>query len=267
MTDQAARDLLFQDDVRAAVRSAYGGIPTGAGRAMAARLYAPEELALVPDAAIDWALGVGNPTRYAAIARGEVVLDVGCGGGIDSVLAARRVGDEGRVVGLDLLPEMRDRARRAAGDAGVADRCEFRVGEMEAIPLADDSVDVVVSNGVLNLSPRKSRALAEAARVLRPGGRLCIVDLAVDDDLPDEVLSSPAAWAGCIAGAVSQGVLAKKLANAGFDAIRIERLEAFGIDDVALYPLFTDDVLTMMRRLLAADAQVALSVLVQARMP
>jgi arsenite methyltransferase len=124
------------------------------------------------------------------------VLDVGSGGGIDSIMAARRVGPTGRAIGLDMLDEMRERASANAAEAGVAEWTQFIPGEMEAIPLGDGSVDVVISNGVLNLSARKSRALAEIHRVLRPGGRLCVADLVVDDDLPPEILTSDSAWAG-----------------------------------------------------------------------
>ena len=201
-----SNDLMFQNEIRDIVRAAYGAITTGAGLAMAHRFYSDEELADVPAAAVDWALGVGNPVRHAGLSEGEVVLDIGSGGGIDTVLAAQRVGPAGRVIGLDALPEMCERARAAAKAAGVAQWCDFREGEMEAIPLPDESVDVVISNGVINLSPRKSRAFAEITRVLRPGGRICVSDLVVNDDLPPEVLSSGPAWAGCIAGALSERI-------------------------------------------------------------
>jgi ubiquinone/menaquinone biosynthesis C-methylase UbiE len=124
------------------------------------------------------------------------VLDVGSGGGIDTILAARAVGPSGRAIGIDLLEDMCERARAHAEEAAVAAWTEFLQGEMEAIPLPDETVDVVISNGVINLSARKSRALAEIHRVLRPGGRVCVADLLVDDDLPPEVLTSDSAWAG-----------------------------------------------------------------------
>jgi SAM-dependent methyltransferase len=210
-----SNDLMFQNEIRDIVRTAYGAITTGAGLAMAHRFYSDEELADVPAAAVDWALGVGNPVRHAGLADGEVVLDVGSGGGIDTVLAAQRVGPAGRVIGLDALPEMCERARAASRSAGVAQWCDFQEGEMEAIPLPDESVDVVISNGVINLSPRKSRAFAEITRVLRPGGRICVSDLVVNDDLPPDVLSSGPAWAGCIAGALSERLFCRKLDRAG----------------------------------------------------
>jgi SAM-dependent methyltransferase len=262
-------DLIFQDEIRDLVRSAYRAITTGAGRAMAERFYSGEELASVPGGAVDWALGVGNPVRHAGLSAGEVVLDIGSGGGIDTVLAAQRVGPAGRVIGLDMLTEMTDRARAAVDGAGMAGRCEFREGEMEAIPLPDESIDVVVSNGVINLSPRKSRAFAEIARVLRPGGRFCVSDLVVNDDLPPEVLSSGAAWAGCIAGALSERVFADKLERAGLIDIEMSGRSPLSLDDVALYPLFTPEVLSLMRRLLpdATRQHIATSVIARARKP
>lgn len=189
------RDLLHQDEVRELVREAYGAVDRGS-RAVAEKLYSREELALVPATAIEGALGVANHLRHARIERGDTVLDLGCGSGIDSVLAAHRTGPDGRVLALDFLPEMLARTAEAAEEAGLPN-VETVLGEMEAIPLADSSVDCVVSNGVLNLSPRKARALAECARVLRPGGELCVADMLLEDEeLPPEVLTHPAAWAG-----------------------------------------------------------------------
>lgn len=189
------RDLLHQDEVRTLVREAYRAVD-GGSRAVAEKLYSPEELALVPEAAIERALGVGNHLRHAHIRPGDTVLDLGCGAGIDSILAARRTGPSGRVLALDVLPEMLERTAAAAAEAGLAN-VETLEGEMEAIPLPDESVDCVLANGVINLSPRKARALAECARALRPGGELCVADVTVDDEeLPPEVLTHPAAWAG-----------------------------------------------------------------------
>lgn len=189
-------DLLFQSEIKEVVRKAYAGIDAGAGRPAAQRLYSEEELGALPPSAVDWALGVGNPVRHAALQPGETVLDVGCGAGIDTILAAKAIGPTGRAIGLDLLEEMCERARGHAQDAGVTGWTEFVRGEMEDIPLPDASVDVVISNGVINLSPRKSRVLAEIRRVLRPGGRLSVADLTVNDELPTELQTNDAAWAG-----------------------------------------------------------------------
>ncbi len=191
-----AKDLLHQEELREVVRRAYGAIPAGGGARVTLRLYDDDELRLVPEGAVTWALGVGNPTRHADLRTGETVLDVGSGGGIDSIIAAHRVGPAGHVIGVDLLPQMCERASRNAEEAGVSEWTEFRVGEMEALPVDDASIDVVISNGAINLSARKSRALAEIHRVLKPGGRLCAADLVVDNDLPPEVLTSDSAWAG-----------------------------------------------------------------------
>jgi SAM-dependent methyltransferase len=190
------KDLMFQAEIKDVVREAYGAISTGAGEAVARKLYHDEELAELPGGAVDWALGVGNPVRYAFLQPGEVVLDIGSGAGIDTILAARRVGPAGQAIGLDVVPEMSERARVHASQAGVDGWTEFREGEMERIPLPDASVDAVISNGVLNLSARKSRALAEILRVLRPGGRISLADLTVDGELPPEILNDQSAWAG-----------------------------------------------------------------------
>jgi SAM-dependent methyltransferase len=190
------RDLMFQDEIKDGVRHAYGSISTGGGQAVAHRLYSDEELSSVPAGAVEWALGVGNPVRYAFLQPGETVLDIGSGGGIDTILAARRVGHTGQATGLDILEEMCDRARRHAAEAGVGGWTTFVVGEMEGIPMPNESVDVAISNGVLNLSARKSRAIAEIFRVLRPGGRFCVADLTMEGELPPEVANDQSAWAG-----------------------------------------------------------------------
>ena len=191
-----ARDLMFQDEIKDAVRDAYGSISAGAGEVVAERLYSEDELAELPAGAREWALGVGNPVRYAFLQPGEVVLDIGSGGGIDTILAARRVGSTGRAIGLDIVEAMIGRARANAAEAGVEGWAEFLHGEMEQIPLAKASVDAVISNGVLNLSARKSRALAEIFRVLKPGGRISMADLTVEGELPPEIVNDQSAWAG-----------------------------------------------------------------------
>jgi arsenite methyltransferase len=190
------RDLMFQDEIKDNVRQAYASIETGGGETVARRLYSEQELAEFPPGAVDWALGVGNPVRYALLQPGETVLDIGSGGGIDTILAAHRVGSEGKAIGLDVVEQMLERARGHAAEVGVDGWTEFLEGEMEDIPLPDGSVDVVISNGVLNLSARKSRALAEIFRVLGPGGRISLADLPVEGELPPEVANDQSAWAG-----------------------------------------------------------------------
>ena len=194
--EPATRDLMFQDEIKDNVRKAYAAIETGGGETVARRLYSEPELVEVPPGAVEWALGVGNPVRYALLQPGETVLDIGSGGGIDTILAARRVGPQGVAIGLDVVEQMLERARGHATEVGVAGWTEFVRGEMEDIPLPDGSVDVVISNGVLNLSARKSRALAEIFRVLGPGGRISLADLTVEGELPPEVANDQSAWAG-----------------------------------------------------------------------
>lgn len=189
------RDLMHSQEVKELVRHAYGGIE-GDTSAVAQRLYPTSILDELPPETVAHALGVNDHLRFAEIEPGETVLDLGCGGGIDTVIAARRTGPSGRVIGLDFLSEMLTHTQAAADSAGL-DNVETLEGEMEAIPLPNDSVDHVISNGAINLSPRKARVLAECARVLRPGGRFCVSDIAVEEGaLPPEVLTHPAAWAG-----------------------------------------------------------------------
>jgi SAM-dependent methyltransferase len=190
----ASDDLLGQDAIKDLVRRAYRQV-VGQATPVAERLYDPAQLALLPQGAIAQALGVGNPVRAAGLTPGEVVIDLGCGGGIDTILAARAVSPGGKAIGLDMLPEMLEVASRNAAQGGVAN-IEWLQGHLEEIPLPDESVDAAVSNGVINLSPRKSRVFAEIHRVLRPGGRFVAADIVVDEDLPPEVLTNPAAWAG-----------------------------------------------------------------------
>jgi len=194
--EPATRDLMFQEEIKDTVRQAYASIETGGGETVARRLYSEQELAEVPPGAVEWALGVGNPVRYALLRPGETVLDIGSGGGIDTILAAHRVGSEGKAIGLDVVEQMLERARGHAAEADVDGWTEFLGGEMEDIPLQAGSVEVVISNGVLNLSARKSRALAEIFRVLGPGGRISLADLTVEGELPPEVANDQSAWAG-----------------------------------------------------------------------
>jgi SAM-dependent methyltransferase len=260
-------DLLAQDAIRSIVREIYGGVdPTD--RRVAQRFFAPDELDGLPDNAVRMALGVGNPVRHAALRPGQDVIDLGSGGGIDCLLAARAVGASGSVVGIDFLPDMVHRATEAAVEAGLTN-VSFVEGLIEALPLPDASADVVISNGVVNLSPRKVRVLAEAFRVLRPGGNLAIVDLVLEHDLPAEIQTHPAAWAGCLSGALSEIAMYKAVRRAGFREVGIEALEPFGIAECALYPLFNDELLRLIRTLVPAErhGRIATSVLVRARKP
>ena len=187
-------DLLGQDAVRDSVRERYRGV-LGQATEVAGELYSRDELALVPDGATAASLGVGNPVRRAGLVAGEIVIDLGCGAGIDTLLAARLVALSGRAIGLDTLPEMLAQGESNARDGAITN-VEWLRGELESIPLPDASVDVAISNGVLNLSPRKGRAMSEIFRVLRPGGRISLADIVLDEELPPEVMTDPDAWAG-----------------------------------------------------------------------
>jgi arsenite methyltransferase len=186
----------------------------------ATRLYGTEVLANLPDSVIDMSLGCGDPTAIAELQAGEVVLDLGSGGGVDCFLAARKVGPGGRVIGLDMTPDMIRLARRNARKMGVAN-VDFRYGEMEDIPLPDASVDVIISNCVINLSPDKDTVFAEAYRVLRPGGRLTVSDIVTDGELPQSIRSSLHAWAGCVAGALDESEYLAKMRAAGLEQVEV----------------------------------------------
>jgi arsenite methyltransferase len=189
-----SEDLLAQDAVRDSVRERYRGV-LGQTTEVAGELYSGAELALVPDGATAASLGVGNPVRRAGLVAGETVLDLGCGAGIDTLLAARLVAPGGSAIGLDTLPEMLALGEANANDGAITN-VEWLRGELESIPLPDASVDVAISNGVLNLSPRKGRAMSEIFRVVRPGGRISLADIVLDEELPPEVMTDPDAWAG-----------------------------------------------------------------------
>lgn len=190
-----AQELRWSDQEAARiVRETYGAVvPADTG--VADSLYSADELASLPKPVAQMALGLGNPVRHASLRPGEVVLDLGSGGGIDTLLAARQVGSRGKAIGLDMTPAMIEKAQAHAAGMG-ASNVEFLTGRMEEIPLPDGSVDVVISNGVINLVTSKGKLFREIFRVLRPGGRLVFADSVIDGTLPKEVLESEAAFAG-----------------------------------------------------------------------
>ena len=190
--------------------------------------YDADELALLPDACTARFAGVGNPLRIGSIQPGETVLDHACGAGMDLLLAARRAGPGGQAFGIDMTPTMRDVATSAAAEAGLDAIVTIRAGFFEQLPIDDESVDVVISNGVVNLAPDKSQVFAEVFRVLRPGGRLYLADVVVQRELKDEVRSSPDLWAACIAGALPESELAELALACRFRDPRItERFDCF----------------------------------------
>ena len=197
-------------------------------------LYDEAQQSGLPPEAILASLGCGNPTALAALNPGETVLDLGSGGGIDVLLSARRVGPTGKAYGLDMTDEMLALARENQRKAGVQN-AEFLKGEIESIPLPDNSVDVVISNCVINLSADKDRVLREAFRVLKPGGRFAVSDVVVRGDVPDEIRRHVLLWVGCIAGALKDSDYIAKLSKAGFDDIDIETTRVYSIEDARTF--------------------------------
>jgi arsenite methyltransferase len=223
---------------QAALRVSTGGSSCcGAGPALdggcdpiTSNLYDALQTTELPQEAVKASLGCGNPTALANLNPGETVLDLGSGGGIDVLLSARRVGPTGKAYGLDMTDEMLALARENQRKAGV-ENVEFLKGEIEQIPLPDNSVDVVISNCVINLSADKDKVLREAFRVLKPGGRLAVSDVVVRGEVPAQVRRSMELWVGCIAGALKDSDYTAKLAGAGFDAIDIEPTRVYSIAD------------------------------------
>jgi SAM-dependent methyltransferase len=220
------------DDIRAAVRQQYGALAREAGgccapgacgpgpQASLALGYAPDDLASVPEGA-NLGLGCGNPRAIARLRPGETVLDLGSGAGFDAFLAAKQVGPDGVVIGVDMTPDMISKARSHAAELG-ATHVEFRLGEIEHLPVADSVVDVILSNCVINLSPDKAAVFRDAFRVLRPGGRLAISDVVATGSLPPALQEDVAALTGCAAGAVTPDRVRQLLEAAGFVDLRID---------------------------------------------
>jgi ubiquinone/menaquinone biosynthesis C-methylase UbiE len=239
-----------EPDVREAVKQRYGqaaaavargakpsccgssDAATGSTDPITRDLYAADETAGLPEEALLASFGCGNPTALAELRPGETVLDLGSGGGIDVLLSAKRVGPGGKAYGLDMTDEMLDLAQKNKAKAGVKN-VEFLKGTIEAIPLPAASVDVIISNCVINLSADKDQVLREAFRVLRPGGRLAVSDIVVRRELPDAVKKSMALWTGCVAGALLESEYVAKLSAAGFTDIQVEPTRIYTKDDAA----------------------------------
>jgi SAM-dependent methyltransferase len=193
-------------------------------------LYDSLQAGQIPEEALLASLGCGNPTALAQLNPGEVVLDLGSGGGIDVLLSAKRVGPSGKAYGLDMTDEMLALANENKRKAGV-ENVEFLKGEIERIPLPDNSVDVIISNCVINLSSDKDKVMREALRVLKPGGRFAVSDVVTRGEMPDEIRQSVLLWVGCISGALEENEYRSKLAEAGFDKIEIEPTRIYRIED------------------------------------
>ncbi len=196
--------------------------------------YTEEELGSVPDGA-NLGLGCGNPIALASLAEGETVLDLGSGAGFDCFLAANKVGKTGKVIGVDMTPEMLDKARENARK-GNYENVEFRLGEIENLPTADNSIDIIISNCVINLSPNKKSVFDEAFRVLKPGGRLMVSDIVLLKELPDFIRNSIAAYVGCISGALMKAEYLEAITEAGFEEVQVLDEAIFPIDYMANDP-------------------------------
>jgi len=197
-------------------------------------LYDDAQAGEVPEDALKASLGCGNPTALAELKSGEIVLDLGSGGGIDVILSARRAGPTGKAYGLDMTDEMLALAQENKRKSGLTN-VEFLRGEIENIPLPSDSVDVIISNCVINLSGDKDRVLKEAFRVLKPGGRVAVSDVVVRGEVPEAIRKNMELWVGCIAGALTETDYRAKLAAAGFGGIEIEVTRVYGVDDAATF--------------------------------
>lgn len=222
----------MKEDVRNTVRDAYskiaeGRIPCCSNETSRMIGYSESELEAAPEGTVG--LGCGNPIAMASLREGEIVLDLGCGPGLDCFIAARKVGESGKVIGVDMTPEMIDKARRNAEKGGV-DNVEFRLGEIENLPVADGSIDVVISNCVINLSPEKKRVFDEAFRTLKPGGRLMVSDIALLRELSEKVKSSVDAYVGCISGAMEKEDYLGAIREAGFQEVEVIEESSFSAD-------------------------------------
>ncbi|MCJ7722060.1 arsenite methyltransferase [Candidatus Bathyarchaeota archaeon] len=190
--------------------------------------YSPGDIESVPEDSV-LGLGCGNPVALASLKEGEIVLDLGSGGGIDVFLASKKVGPTGKVIGVDMTQEMLTRAKATASKHGYTN-VEFRLGEIEALPVEDESVDVIISNCVINLAPDKLKVFKEAYRVLKPNGRLMVSDIVTEEELPEDVRNSFDAWAGCIAGALEKTEYVDMIKIAGFENVRIVSGKPYTID-------------------------------------
>jgi SAM-dependent methyltransferase len=235
--DRLNPSAMSADELRNTVRDKYGAIAQattvggcGCGTTDLESLgYSRDQVGVVPEGA-DLGLGCGNPLQHAAVQPGETVLDLGSGAGVDAFLAAREVGPTGRVIGVDMTPAMLDRARANARKI-EAHNVEFRLGEIEQLPVADNSVDVIISNCVINLSPDKPAVFAEALRVLRPGGRVVVSDLVLLENLPKDIESSVTAYVGCVAGASHRDAYLRLLRDAKFENVEVvEEKRYAGVD-------------------------------------
>jgi arsenite methyltransferase len=263
-------------NIHEAVREKYGEIARsvgkggccgpsscGCGDPITSNLYSDSETATLPSEAVAVSLGCGNPTALIDLQPGQTVLDLGSGGGIDVLLSAKHVGPTGKVYGLDMTDEMLALARENQRKAG-ATNVEFLKGTIEAIPLPDQSVDVIISNCVINLSVDKDAVLREAFRVLKPGGRFAVSDVIIREDMPTEVRRSMELWVGCVAGALHEDQYVSKLKAAGFEAVDLEPWRIYQLEDARAF--LTDAGIDVDKIAPQVDGKVA-SAFIRARRP
>jgi len=239
MSTSDIKEVVKEKYGQAALRAKAGGSSccgaspardTGCCDPITSNLYDAVQAGQIPEEAMLASLGCGNPTALAKLNPGETVLDLGSGGGIDVLLSARRVGPTGKAYGLDMTDEMLALARENKRKAGL-ENVEFLKGEIESIPLPDNSVDVIISNCVINLSADKDRVLREALRVLKPGGRFAVSDVVTRGSIPDEIRQSVLLWVGCVAGALGEDEYRAKLTTAGFETVEIEPTRVYRVED------------------------------------
>jgi SAM-dependent methyltransferase len=247
------KQKMSPEEIKSAVKAGYtqaisrGGCGCGCGepasqgiasttqRSLTAHAgYDPALIERLPEGAVQNSFGCGAPLAFADVRRGQVVLDIGSGAGLDCFVAAEKVGPEGRVIGLDMTPAMIERARENAATFG-ATNVEFRLGDAESMPVDDGSVDWIISNCVINLAPDKPRVFREAYRVMKPGGRLSVSDIVLSDDLPDAVANSVEALVGCVAGAVKEDDYLAAMREAGFVDARVEERRAYGRAEIGTF--------------------------------
>jgi arsenite methyltransferase len=273
------RKALKKESIKEVVRGKYSKLAEvnkscccpsddAANRAYVEALYSKEEIENLSKEVADMSMGCGNPTAIANLKPKEVVLDLGSGGGIDAFLAARKVGPQGRVIGLDMTEEMIKRARENAKKIGLTN-VEFKLGEMEAIPLPDNSVDVVISNCVINLSPDKDSVFREIFRVLKPKGRIAVSDIVTQGRLPKFITQNAEAWTSCIGGALKEKDYLDKIQASGFANVGIESKHVYSHDEISMFKETNSEVFEKplsQREIKAVDGKIA-SIRVTAEKP
>ncbi len=234
MTEQKPVSHLSDDEIKDEVKKAYSQVAKASSSCCEPSSRKDYALALgyeidgIPDSATESFAGCGNPVVLASLKEGEVVVDLGSGAGLDAFVAARKVGESGRVIGIDMTPDMLEKSRAAAKRAGISN-IEFREGDIEHLPVDDNSVDVIISNCVINLAPNKSKVFREAFRVLRPGGRLAVSDIVLDKELPEHIRENIGNYTGCLGGAILEEAYLDLIREAGFERVEVVDRAGFNL--------------------------------------